>query len=222
MGKLLDFVPPSASSKDRLLSLLTHDVCYSCTPDLAKLRYAGPQQVFIWDDMKSTLKMNHELEVQQDYDYEVVNYSVHTKDEYVPFENINSYGKEFKFYLPKQKTWRAAMKGVSGVHDIMSAPVQGRLLQCNLRTLSRLDEYYLNGTAFTRVLAPVVHWNAAARVTSWVWMYANTVDQLGKYDYHEKTHNLYAGITPRPVRRVASGGSTAFEVDAMNTTARVG
>jgi hypothetical protein len=221
MGKLLDFMPPN-HRRDGLINMVTRDVCYGCTPDLPKLRYAGPQQVFIWDDLKSQLKFQHELGVDQDHDYKVENYSVHTKEHFLPFKNVNSYGKEFNYYLPKHTTWRGMMQGCEGVRGVESAPVQGRLISCSVRTLCLLDEYYINGTMFDRILQPVVHWKDSARVTTWVWMYVNSMDQLGKYDFHEKTHNMFAGITPQPVRRVASGGTTAFEVDAMNTSARVG
>lgn len=218
MVRLLDFNPNKNEVFDdsKLSTMIALDVCYGCTPDLPKLRYSGPQDVFIWDDLKSPVAMNKKLGVKNDLDFVIDHYNIYTKQSFLPFENWTKTAGEPEFFLPTNPHWinDCFNEDVKAMEDVDPLPVQGRVITCNLKTLRALDNYYRNTEMFFRILQPVV--GVGAKYEKWVWVYFNRITQFTKYDPHERKHRLFGGIRPRTIRRVASAGHTAFEVDAYN------
>ena len=223
MAKLLEFRPDGMlkpEKKSDFGNQLTVDVCYGCTPDLPRLRFAGPQMVFIWDNMKNAVLFNKMMDVSQSWDWHVSHYSVVTKDEYVPFENTYQGIGEHQYFLPADKDWtdKVDKEQVSQVMKQPARQVTGRIIQANVKTIQAMDRFYGNRENFVRQLIPV----KIGGDTLWVWAYTCPLRSIGKYNPHAMVYQLRGGIKPIPIKQIGTGSCVTYEVDAYRTHVKVG
>ena len=117
--KLLEFKPKETTKKpvETLGSLIDEDFWFSRTPDLPALRYGGEIKVFIWDEFRTYRSMAKTLEIPED-SYKVLNYSVATVDEYLPF--INGAGTKASVHdmlLPSSGSWNSLFPSIPSYYQ---------------------------------------------------------------------------------------------------------
>lgn len=230
MEKLLDYMenqsnvallPPPTEDSERVARIkkqIDIDAKWNFTPDRALLRYSGPQDVFIWDNLKKPENLDWETALNLGVDYEIVNYSVRTIDKFAPFEDWAAKSGDKRYILPSDPSWAEKFGGdeVKLLKLMPASAVQGRIIRCNLKTIESLDLHYGNTKACRRQLRQVRSTTGAFK-SHWVWMYCDTYKGLGKFDPHLGKYRLHKGFDPRTIRRTYHSDDYQYEVDAYQS-----
>ncbi len=220
--KLLDFDPdvnldPSQQMWSLVENAFKEDIVYGFTPDRAKIRYAGPQTVFIWDQLKNVNKFENATGHRQDSGWRVVHYDIRTKNKYLPFRDQNE--TLFKYHVPLSPKWRTGfdddIMGSLAIGRAEPLPIQGRLIKVNLSCLDALDRHYLNTSMTQRIRIPVISRHAPDK-EQWVWAYLGMLKSFSRWKAHENTYFFDDTVDARPVPVVMSGQDKTYEVNACH------
>jgi hypothetical protein len=175
-----------------LTASIDNDVYYGCTDDMAELRYAGPQHVFLWNDSKFTQTLE-KLDLVEDEDWTILHWTACTKSWYVPFERLG-----FKAtlganqFLFRAVNWKDSFSYKQTKYlKSEGLPVEGRILKCSLKALKELDEYHYNGVHHDRVKTKLTVGVGANAYDVTAWVYFTNRDQLTKYNPHSKEYELH-------------------------------
>jgi hypothetical protein len=219
MTKLLDYRPEVDSRS--LIKTVMEDVWFNHTPDVAQLRYAGPQYVFVWDHMQDS-GAREKLGISSKTDCRVDYWSATTVRQYVPFVNSNPDAdpKENSVYFaPTTAMWTNSF----GIQGSQPRPLVGRLVKCGLNAMRKLDQYYGNGYLTNRRIESV--YTTGERDNDKMvdaWVYVTGVDQIGKYDPHNQTWVLKHNINPSMVSSVRRYNTELYEANQYYRSVKVG
>lgn len=182
---------------------IEEDVWMGLTPDLAALRYKGPQLVFLWDNTRYTEWFEDE-DLEKGVDYQVNFWNAQTKYQYLPITNGNVTKSNYPYYLHKTANWmdRVETTAVQKIVTKEPAPVGGRIYTVGIKAISALDEHYGNGFTHQRRLVPVRSIKSVENSVKECWVYFANYEAFGKYDPHEKKFMSTHGIDFQPTRFV--------------------
>lgn len=212
---LLDFKPHLAVTEEKPMrtvwSRIEDDAQYGSTPDLPKLRYAGPQHVFLWDHTKEATFWDRCDDIDYPNDIRCELYEGYTQNNLLPFRNICNFQGTYKTYLPLAPTWPSQMRAVDvgAFTSVTPKPLAGKIVSCSLRAIRFFDNYYCNGLVFDRVKMPIRH--SMNSTVSSAWVYVNKLSSVFKYDPHEQKYKSSFDIDPVPLPCEAIGDVQCFK-----------
>lgn len=194
--KLLDFVPPPSTASQAPvpanvdgITRVKGDSLYTCTPDMPRLRFAGPQYVFLWDDLTN---MNgwHKMGLDRPKDVRVDLFLAFTQKEYMPMKNLLAGRDQARCYLPLDKSWPNKVRGVEveSFKSLTPKKIAGKLVSCGLKAMMAFDQYYCNTVLFDRVKLPIE--NPSKKTVHSAWVYVNRLSQICKFDPHEMEYRF--------------------------------
>lgn len=218
MVKLLEFkhkaTPPLQAPDVVVENMLMEDAWMGATPDLTRLRYKGPQFVFMWDKCRDTDWLDRQG-LKKNRDYLIETWNAVTQREYLPFENPSSNNRNYGAYLPRTINWWKVFGKTDEDNPILQelantepSPVAGRIFSMGLEAIRQLDAYYGNGATHIRSLVPVHTGRTESSDVMMCWVYFTNIQAISKYDPHEKIYKLSSGITPRSIWKSTSVGNS--------------
>lgn len=184
----------SVSIASSLALQISEDVMWGGTHDLPRLRYSGPQRVFLWDDMKypESLK-NRGLEESENYKVDCLlavtqmNYLPFTRAGYAPFMGPT----RFLFRAVNWfDNWKASQ--LEGF-DNTPRPLEGRVLTVGVKGMEVLDDYHANNSLTTRKKITVYSHPCEHAEELEVWCYFAERQHVTRYDPHTKEYSLRNG-----------------------------
>lgn len=222
MVKLLEFksnqTPPNTSQSDIVVeNMLMEDVWMGMTPDQTRLRYKGPQYVFMWDACRDTDWLESHG-IKRNRDYVIESWNAMTERRFLPFENGTPNNRNFSAYLPRTVNWYKIYGEDNEVAKKLKTlephQVAGRIISMSLEGLRQLDAYYGNTASHTRELIPVFQSRVSTAQKIMCWAYMSNIRSISKYDPHKKKYEMASGIDVKPVLQsnFIGGNETFFEV----------
>ena len=200
--RLVDFVPGNNKPGiEEVQRRIDNDCMMGCTPDVAALRYAGPQKVFLWDDTQDMMRWN-KLNLDLPKDIKTVGFQAWTQHELMPMMKRGG-SCQYKALLPLGPSWRSQIKAheVGSFMSMQTAPIKGKVVSMSLKGITNLDRYYVNGLIFDRIKMPIVTLERSTQKVESCWMYVNKLTSIAKYDPHEQKYMLGSYFDPIPFEK---------------------
>ncbi len=200
---LLDFDPTPLNTElppPDVKEMVRQDSWYNCTPDMTTLRYAGPQYVFLWDELQNVERWSLHL-LDQPEDIRCDLFIAFTKDSWLPFKNLLGQKDQARSHLILDNKWPRKVRDVDAgaFTSLTPKPVSGKLVSCSLKAIRTFDLHYCNTVLFDRIKMPIV--NPARGNVVQAWVYVNKLSQVCKYDPHEMKYKFDStqDMVPFPV-----------------------
>lgn len=207
MVKLLDFNATKNKNSgiktmEQIEKAIDNAVQFNCTPDLPSLRFSGPQMVFLWDDMGSSVSLKDKLGLDRPKDFDCISATASTSRGWVPVKNRLDSNSTYRYSLFIEPDWfehmdENSVKGIEPIH----LPVSGLLFSCGLKTMRALDDYYCNGLIHQRRKVGIRK-HCYKNVVVSAWVYFTNLSSFCRFDPHTNKYKF---------------GST-FEAEACHVT----
>lgn len=195
----------------QLDTLLDNNIYLSDTPDIAALRYAGDQYVFIWDTMKH-LHCMEALGLRQAVDFKCTAYHATTVEKFTPFKFNKADNQKADHFLPVIPDWPRLVSDGQTAGIKKPEHVCGKIYHVNLRALQKIDRYYQNNCITKRIKLKVFYTSAMIEQESTpVWAYVCGVNSFSKYNPHTQKYN-FVGNLPLPIPVTYAGGIPRYDV----------
>jgi len=170
---------------------IQEDVSWCATPDLPALRYAGPQLVFLWDEMKfnDTLNWN---QLSEGENFIISSYDAMTDQSYLPFTQAgyHPYKGPTRFCF-RNTNWVNSWQEDEVKHfNVDPLPLSGRVLSVGLEGMIAFDDYYGNDGLCRRSLIDVIDDDGKFAKA---WFYFGLHSVVGKFDPHAMKYKLRNG-----------------------------
>ena len=134
--------------------------CFKYSPDTYRLRYAGPQRVFLWGDMQLASVFNPQLErfgIKPSENFYTQTALAETKIRFVQMKNISEERNKY-FMLEEVLCFdNTLVKSKLGDDKPEALPLRGRVIECDLKTILALDRYFSNCDKVKRMPITVVN-----------------------------------------------------------------
>lgn len=146
--------------------------CCSYTPDTHRLRYAGPQNVFLWGDMQLATVFNPVMErfgVKPNVNFFTEAALAETKVQLIQMKNISE--KRAECFMPEDVLVfnNTLVKAKLGDATPIPLPIRGRVIECDLKTIHALDREFSNNDKTKRMLLTVVSPTMNKEYKAWVY-----------------------------------------------------
>ncbi len=201
-----------ASLREDINDCVEQDVWMNLTDDLPRLRFDGPQMVFIWDDMKDRIKLE-DLDIDLNKDFIVKHWNAYTVKHYLPFRNVQVNNKTFRQYVPRGVNWPNLMsQSVPDKFQAEPRPIEGRIYSMSLKAIQALDQNYGHGYTHSRVKVPVRTGMTSESPVIDCWLYFTALKGISKYDAHEQQYVMNKDITVGNLSTSLMGGKQNYHV----------
>lgn len=148
--------------------------CFNHTPDTHRLRYAGPQLVFVWGDNQLATVLNPQLDrfgIKPNDNFRTVAAVAETKISFIQMKNISE-DRDRCFKLEDILCFdNTVVKAKMKDDKPQALPIRGRVLKCDLRTLQALDRMFSNKDKTNRIQLTVKATTMDEEYK--VWVYTN-------------------------------------------------
>lgn len=176
--------------------------CY--TPDKPRLRYGGPINVLLIDDLGNFTNLTS-LGLVDGVDFTTVSYTANTTSEFLPF--IGSRDGSKSCVIPYATDWRKSIKTeIKGLAGEKPRPIQGRLYKFSLKAIEALDLAYRNGHVRRRIKVGVKT-EALKQPTTSAWVYFTPESAFMRWDPHTNDYSPLSGMTLEPLMKDLNKGT---------------
>ena len=209
-GYLKDFrkpdlfaLPPKRDLEHHPFHMLSGKLMAGCTPDLPRLRFQGPQQVFLWDQMQN-LEHWAKMRLAIPKDIMTTQFNARTQQEFVPALRASGSAR-FEAFLP-MGDWRNQLEPyeAGALFSMGKAAIKGKVVSVGVKGMQAFDEYYVNGMIFDRIKLPISSpRHGGGEYVQSCWVYVNKLASIAKYDPHANNYKFGTYFDPVPFNKVA-------------------